>query len=175
MSRKYGTLSSEFLKAVGEATGLFRWPLEYSASWRYEQLYGSRKKFQNTVSSLKRQGFIKMIRKRDEKFIKLTSKGELELLIQKAGVKKIDKWDGKWRLLIFDIPEKAREKRDLLRGLLKRNNFAKLQASVFVSPYPLNREAVTYIKTVGLVDYIRLLKVEEINDDQNLKKHFGLK
>ncbi|MEK7161155.1 MAG: CRISPR-associated endonuclease Cas2, partial [Patescibacteria group bacterium] len=84
-------------------------------------------------------------------------------------------WDGQWRMVIFDIPEDFREKRDLLRSLLKRNQFIKLQASVFISPYALNREAIEYLNISGLKRYIRIIKIDEIDSDEDLKKRFNLK
>lgn len=175
MSKKYGTLTSELLKAIGESTGLFNWPPEYSESWQLEQIYGSRKKFQNAVSYLKHSGHIKVTQKKGKKFLSLTQKGELQMLVSKAGVEKKDKWDGKWRIIMFDIPVAANNKRNLLRSLLKRNHFIKLQASVFISPYELNREAIDYLKQSGLINFIRIIKVEELDEEKELKKRFKLK
>ena len=76
---------------------------------------------------------------------------------------------------MFDIPEESRELRNRFRLLLKQYGFKMLQASVFISPYPLNREAIAYLKETGLIDYIRILKVEEIDDDRDLKKYFQLR
>lgn len=116
-----------------------------------------------------------MVDKDNERFIKLTRSGQLEALLVKARLaEKPKKWDGKWRMVIFDIPEDSHEKRDFLRYLLKKNNFKKLQASVFINPYPLNREAVSYLKETGLIHFIRIIKVEEMDDDTDLKKHFKL-
>jgi CRISPR-associated endonuclease Cas2 len=75
---------------------------------------------------------------------------------------------------MFDIPEDHRDKRDKLRRLLKRNNFIKLQASVFISPYALNKQAVEYLKETGLDEYIRILRVDAIDKDEDLKKKFKL-
>jgi phenylacetic acid degradation operon negative regulatory protein len=104
----------------------------------------------------------------------LTDKGQLTALLQKAGIQKSPNWDGKWRVLVFDIPEGSRGKRDQFRALLKRHNFVKLQASVFISPYSLNQEAVQYLKQTGLIEFIRLMRVDEIDDDRELKKKFKL-
>ncbi len=174
MSKKYGTLSGEFLKILGKATGFFTWPIEGTEGWRYEQLYGSRRNFLNTVSHLKKRGMVKSVSRQGKNFLELTSKGQLELLLQKAVVKTVAKWDGKWRMVIFDIPEDARDKRDTLRRLLKTNQFVMLQASVFVSPFPLNREAVDYLKQTGLIAFIRFGKIEELDDDRDLRKKFKL-
>ena len=75
---------------------------------------------------------------------------------------------------MFDIPEGSKEKRAILRSLLKRNDFCKLQASVYISPFSLNREAISYLNSSGLRDYIRILKVEEMDYDKDLLKRFGL-
>jgi hypothetical protein len=175
MAKKYGTFLEEFLIAVGEATGFFEWPLEYSETWRRKQLsVRHRKKYYNVVASGKRQGFIKQISKGGKTFLQLTSKGELERLMGLMNIVKQAKWDGKWRLVVFDIPEDARDKRDQLRALLKRNGFKILQASVFINPYPLNREALSYLEKAGLMPYIRVIKVQEMDNDLDLRKKFGL-
>ena len=44
-----------------------------------------------------------------------------------------------------------------------------MQASVFVSPDALNREAVKFLKQTGLIRYIRIIKAEEMDDDGDLK------
>jgi CRISPR-associated endonuclease Cas2 len=174
MSKKYGTFTSELLSAIGEATGFFSWPPEGTSGWVRRQLR-HRKKFYNTLRSLKQKGFVKEISKSGQRFFSLTSKGELELLVRKAGLEKPKVWDNQWRIIIFDIPEDCREYRDRLRWLLRKNDFFKLQQSVFVSPYPLNREAISYLKQSGLIDYIRIIRANEIDDDRELRKRFGLR
>ena len=56
-------------------------------------------------------------------------------------------WDKKWRLVIFDIPEKKKPAREALREKLKDLGFAKLQDSVWVTPFPCENE----IKLIKLV------------------------
>lgn len=75
---------------------------------------------------------------------------------------------------MFDIPEGCKEKRNVLRILLKQNGYIKLQASVYINPYPLNREAVRYLNNSGLRSYIRIIKVEEMDFEKDLIKKFGL-
>jgi len=173
MSKKYGTFSGDLLTAVGEATGLFSWPLSFSRDYGWKR-GKSKKEIYDTIYSLKQQGLIKERLKNGKKFIALTSKGQLELLLRKAIMEKPLKWDGRWRIIIFDIPEGSRDKRDALRFLLKKNSYIKLQASVFIAPYPLNREAVDYLKQSRLIGYIRIIRADEIDDDRDLRKKFGL-
>lgn len=137
-------------------------------------LFKSTNSFEGLYYYLIRNGYIKLIDKNNERFIKITKKGELKILLEKSRLKKTAPWDRKWRVVIFDIPEESRDLRDRFRKLLKTYNFKKLQNSVFISPYALSREAITYLKETGLIDYIRILKVEEIDDDKDLKKYFNL-
>jgi CRISPR-associated endonuclease Cas2 len=173
MSKKYGTLTSELLSAIGEATGFFEWPLPGTYAWAWKQ-WRNKKALRNSVYNLKRRGLISEARKNGKRFLELTSKGELESLLSKAILEKTQVWDKQWRLVMFDIPEDAKEKRNLLRALLKRNGFMKMQASVYVSPYPLNREALVYLKQSGLNRYIRIIRANEIDDDSDLVKKYRL-
>ena len=163
------------ITALGEATGFFEWPLEYSESWRRKQLAGASKhNYYSTVRRMRGRGLIKIVKKGNKQFLALTEEGKLESLFAKGKISKPSPWDGKWRIMVFDIPEGARNKRDQLRWLLKRNNFVKLQASVFVSPFALNREAIEYLKQSGLNAYIRIIRADDIDDDTDLRKRFSL-
>ncbi len=125
---------------------------------------------------LKRRGLIKYIQYKKDKFIQLTEKGELEALMLKTRLpNKQEVWDGKWRVILFDIPEEANLKRDQFRKMLKSTGFYMFQKSVFISPYALNRDAVDYLNKSQLIKYIRILKVEDIDNDKDLKTLFGLK
>ncbi len=165
---------SEFLTAVGNASGFFEWPLEYTEAWRRKQLTGPKKKYYPVLWNAKKQGLVRQVSKNGKKFLQLTKKGELQKLVVLMNVVKQEKWDGKWRLVIFDIPEDAHDKRDRLRSLLEKHGFIKFQASVFINPYPLNREAVAYLKEVGLMPFIRIIKAEEMDSDEDLRKKFDL-
>ncbi|MDR3642170.1 MAG: CRISPR-associated endonuclease Cas2 [Candidatus Doudnabacteria bacterium] len=169
-----GIFLSEFLTAVGDATGFFEWPLQHSEGWRREQLSGVRHKYYQVVYQAKKRGLVRELSKDGRKFLQLTAKGELQKLVMSMNVIKQPRWDGKWRLVVFDIPEDARHKRDSLRWLLKKHGFKKLQASVFISPYSLNREAIIFLNRSGLMPYIRILKIEEMDNDLDLKKIFNL-
>jgi hypothetical protein len=50
-------------------------------------------------------------------------------------IKKPDRWDGRWRIIIFDIWEHRRGMRDKLRRMLQKAGFYKLQGSIWIYPY----------------------------------------
>ncbi|MFC1757127.1 CRISPR-associated endonuclease Cas2, partial [Patescibacteria group bacterium] len=67
-------------------------------------------------------------------------KRAFEFKIDEMEIKKPNIWDGKWRLVLFDVPEKRRNARDALRNKLQELGFRELQKSVFVFPYPCRDE-----------------------------------
>ena len=178
MPKKESTLINAILFSVYAAGGVLEMFIENSSPyrWRSWAIHGKDyKSYRSSVYNSRRRGLLEIENKSGKKFIKLTKKGQLEVLLAKAKMPREKNWDGKWRLIIFDIPENAKHHRDQLRDLLKKNDFRKLQASVYVNPYALNREAVQYLQETGLNEFIRILKVEEMDNDKDLKKKFNLK
>lgn len=129
------------------------------------------------ISQLKRQGLLKDYKKGGEQYLKLTQKGRIEILRYKLKHKNREAWDGKWRIVIFDIPESTREDRDFLRGQLKWLGFFELQKSVWIFPYEIKNELQEFIKLckVELNGDIRFLTIEQIDSNRDLLRHFELK
>ncbi|OGI24553.1 MAG: hypothetical protein A3E38_01935 [Candidatus Moranbacteria bacterium RIFCSPHIGHO2_12_FULL_54_9] len=90
-------------------------------------------------------------------------------------IKKLKKWDQKWRVVIFDIPEKKKVLRDVFRGWLKRLGFYKLQGSVFVYPYDCRNEFDFLVEYYQAGEYAHFIVAEEIDNEADLKKIFSLK
>lgn len=123
---------------------------------------------------LERRGLIRILKDKKGKPFELTKEGVLKALFLKARMPVRGPWDGKWRMLVFDIPERARKYRDELRLLLKQNGFKQVQQSVFLCPWPLNPAAVQYVKETGLDKYIRFFRIDKVDDEHSLRKYFVL-
>ena len=106
----------------------------------------------------------------------LTEKGKLRALTYRFDEMTIEKkdWDGKWQIVIFDIPERLRRGRDTLREKLKELGFCELQKSVFVFPYQCEDEINFIIEYFDLRRYVRVGLLEKIDNDLHLKKIFKL-
>jgi len=106
----------------------------------------------------------------------LTEKGKLRVLTYHFKKMRIEnkKWDGKWRMVVFDIPEKKRKGRDALRGELKKIGFYELQKSVFVFPYECQDEIDFVIEFFDLRKYVRFGILKSIDNELHLKKIFKL-
>lgn len=105
----------------------------------------------------------------------LTDEGErlarlLKVKLQHAAQQK--RWDGKWRVVIFDIPERIRGRRDFLRKELASLGFHQLQKSVWVTPYPLPPEFMELVGELELGKHFRVLTVERMENDRDLRAIF---
>lgn len=83
------------------------------------------------------------------------------------------KWDGKWRIFMFDIPEKHKQLRDFVSYHVKRVGFRQLQRSVFVFPYPIE-DFVVILKEIHpeLKQYTAMLEADNIDKHNDLVKLF---
>lgn len=108
--------------------------------------------------------------------IKLTKKGRLKALNdQLKNIKnKKQKWDKKWRMVAFDVPEKYKRGRDALRHKLKEIGFCELQKSVFITPYDCQKEIKLLVEFFELEKFVRFGILESIDNESYLKKSFKL-
>lgn len=96
------------------------------------------------------------------------------MAIKQAQYEKPQAWDGTWRLVIFDVPEKYRYQRDYLRDLLKGLGFFQLQKSTWITPYPIPEFFASLLEEERIIAYARILHVDEIDYDKDLREHFQL-
>lgn len=133
----------------------------------------------NAVANLRRNKFIEHIYDRQGvSTVRITKKGESKLKsfsIDILEIKKPKKWDGKWRVVMFDLPIKYKKVRDSFRFKLKQIGFIQLQKSVWVYPYPCTDELLFIADYYKVEKYIEILIVEEILNDKKLLNIFSLR
>lgn len=88
--------------------------------------------------------------------------------------RKEKKWDGKWFLVFFDVPEIQRNKRDYLRRFLRKLGFYQYQKSVYLFPYECEKEVSLIKKIVEGAKYMKYIIAEKIEDESNAKEYFKL-
>ena len=109
--------------------------------------------------------------------IVLTKDGKKKALkyqIDEIKIKKPDKWDKKWRIVIFDIPEKKKKIREALRDKLKEIGFKELQKSVFIYPYPCEDEIDFIIEVFEIRPHVRFLIVDSFTNEEQFRLKFEL-
>jgi len=84
-------------------------------------------------------------------------------------------WDKKWRILVFDIPEKRKRERRLLRYELSALGFKKMQKSVWLTPFAPDTSFVDRLNAIGkLGGNVEFLVAESISNVEKYKKLFGV-
>ncbi len=130
-----------------------------------------------TISKLKDKGLIKFEKRDGKTFARLTEKGERELSKyqwREKIIKKPARWDGKWRVIIFDIKEKRKITREELRRELINLGFLRLQNSVWIYPYECEEPMIMLKAYFRIGKDVLYMVVEKLENDKWLRKSFKL-
>jgi hypothetical protein len=142
-----------------------------------DKKYSGKQYVTRNIDSLIRSGLVMRV---------VASNGEVQLTLTKSGLweatlrrnftaSKKQKWDRKWRVVIFDIPNtKGRLRKELTRGM-RMYGFHLLQKSVWVYPYPCD-EFVDLLRVhLEVRENVLYMTVSELEGDTDLRREFGLK
>ena len=130
------------------------------------------------IGRLERSGLVTVSGEYRQRRVALTEKG-LEMVrraeFEGYEIQEPAFWDGKWRVLIFDISERRRRIRNQLRRLLQGAGFVRIQDSVWVYPYPCD-EFISLVRAhlKSGVGEMRSFVAEALESDKALREHFRL-
>ncbi|KKS01395.1 MAG: Phenylacetic acid degradation operon negative regulatory protein [Candidatus Yanofskybacteria bacterium GW2011_GWA2_41_22] len=86
-----------------------------------------------------------------------------------------ERWDKKWRVVFFDIPEELHTKRDIFRYRLKNWGFYQLQKSILVMPFKCESDIAEICSQLQIDNYVDILIAESIGaEEEEIKKIFDL-
>ncbi len=122
-----------------------------------------KRKFINLIYYLKIKGYIRIKSLGSKEAIMLTKKGISKAL--KASFKiggRVKRKDGKWIMLIFDMPEKYRKSRDLLRSILHNLGYKMFQQSVWITSYDVSEKTEKLMQLYSLDKYVKIFLIEKI-------------
>lgn len=129
---------------------------------KYKKQAG-KKKFSQLIYHLKKSNYIRVENLKGKKAIILTKRGlnkALKVSFKVGG--KTRRKDGKWIMLIFDMPAKYKKSRDLLRSILQNLGYKVFQHSVWVTPYDVFEKTEKLLQFYSLDKFIRIFLVEEL-------------
>ena len=173
----FGALAVAGVTAVAAAAPNTLQLLKYAdPDWMIKR--DPRRRLRETLSRMKRKGLIAFELRNGRNFPRLTAAGLAEARRLSLGMYAIKiplRWDKKWRVVIFDIPEKKKHMRDHVRRLVAGLGFYRLQDSVWLFPYDCE-DLITLLKADFKIgkDLLYLI-VEKIENDKSLKDWYSLK
>lgn len=182
--KRLGTIQRKILLLLlaGLALGLTRSPKKHfwilkqiPKEWRKE----NRQALERAINSLYISHLVEEKDNRDGTTTLILSENgkqrALRFNIDKMEIKKPVYWDKKWRIIMFDIPEKLRRLRDSLRLHFKEIGLIELQKSVFIFPYPCSKEIEFILEFYNTRKYVRFILAEKVDNQLHLMKKFNLK
>ena len=132
----------------------------------------------NTLYRLQSKGFIIWVQYKRHRVVRLTPNGREKLrrsLLYEYKIKEpAYSWDGKWRIIIYDIIELRRGLRDRLRQQLQFIGFKQLQKSVWIFPYACEELIILLKADFKIGKDILYIVAEDIENDRHLRKLFNL-
>lgn len=183
MARVKGTVSQEILRSLLKG-GAFVLAAQSPRFWmkayagKFHSLGFRDQEVRDAFAYLRRKNLLYTEKRGKQVYIRLTQEGEQEagkFQINKLVIPRQRKWDKRWRLIVFDIPEKLKIKREAFRGKLKELGFLQLQKSIWVYPYPCEKQVKLLREFFTLTpEHLRVLEVEKIEEDSLLRKFFKL-
>lgn len=137
-----------------------------------------KKKFCDTFTRLQKRGLLTVEKSGHNLKITLTPKGERlagYMQIDKLEIKRPQKWDGFWRLILFDISNLKTQKRNAFRGILREVGFIPLQKSVWAHAFDCIAEIELLKDFFGLREgEVRLILAKTIGSDDRLRQRFHI-
>lgn len=150
----------------------------------------SENSFYTALARLKRR---RLIARTSDRMYELTQSGEyasLKAYVRKEftegekmkpsyakaseGHSRVREWDGRWRIVLFDIPESKRPLRDYVRGVLKRQGFREFQRSMWIYPHKLPSFISKFLADPQMRRYTRVITSYDIDYDEDLRRLFRL-
>ena len=147
----------DFFEEVAGGCGL--------SSWCYREVYGfvpsrfRKTNFTRLVARNLKTGDLEKIVKNGEIYLRLTSQGQNKIR-RDFPVFSFSKksWDGKWRIVTFDIAELDRYLRESLREKLRDLGFGMLQKSVWLTPHDILADFQEFLENKGLSSYVYIME-----------------
>lgn len=164
----FGTI---FAKSSSKGGNFYRQPINNYFRWREKDQINYAKKYYY----LKKKKLIRTFIKNKKTYVELTVKGKKRALYycqKKIAIKRAKKWDGKWRIIIFDIPESRKFKRDTLRNRLKFLGLIEIQKSVYVYPFDFKRELDFLVGWLVIYKYAKYIIGDIIQGEEIIIKTF---
>lgn len=130
----------------------------------YETMNYTPQTIRNLLSKLKKGKYIKSL---NRSIYQITSLGK-EIVTSSYTNKNYynEKWDGKWYIILMEIPEVERKKRDVFRRNLIQLGFGQLYKSTYIYPWDISQAVINIIDSLEIEEYVTILASNEfiLND-----------
>ena len=140
--------------------------------------YRVNEKVRSALTGLAQKGLIVFEERGGKRYARITEKGTRALVIEQYKTRmkfeRKPRWDSRWRIVMFDIPERRRGVRDHLRNTMRSLGFVRLQDSAWVFPYDCE-DVIALLKADARIgSAVLYIIADSIENDRGLRENFGL-
>lgn len=165
-SLPYGTSLSKMLYLLEKRQGN-----SFTNASQTETNQRIKRNFNDFLYRLRKDNLIAETEKNQGHFFQLTQKGKIALKKLESNNLPASKYasvgEDTWKIIIFDIPEKERNKRFWLRSALKNLKFKMVQKSVWVGKVKLPSQ---FIQDLGKINILSFIEIFSITKTGSLKQ-----
>lgn len=130
--------------------------------WLWTPIKYSRKRYRGLMARMEREGLVQRVIIDGLVHYRLAQKGKVQIKKSFSVLNNhSETWDGFWRLVIFDVAETERQKRDELRRELVKMGFGWLQNSIYISAFEFQPQLINYLEAQNLTDKAMLLEAKQ--------------
>lgn len=136
-----------------------------------------RYRVRQALSGLQKKKMVRIISRKGHDVVEITALGKnrvLEYDLENIKLNHKQKWDGKWRIVMFDIPQTKKRVRDAVSFKIKDIGMYPIQKSVFVFPHKCKDEIDFVGEIFGVRRNIIYIEASHIDDAEKVKRHFGI-
>ncbi len=130
-----------------------------------------------TLRRMQKEKLVKIVERGGEQVVELTKNGKRRIIkysLETLSIEKPASWDGRWRLVLYDVPHRRRQLRDIFRQSLKGLGFYQLQESVWLYPYPCEQQVTFLREFYGVGSEVLYIVAIKLEDDLPYRTYFGL-
>ncbi len=127
------------------------------------------------LTILKRDRLISVGENGEEMTFVLAEGGKQRIVrgkLDELEIKRPKKWDKKWRMVLFDVPEKHKAAREALRQKLRDLGFLQIQKSCFVHPFECRDEIDFVTECFDVPHHVMYVVAESLEGESTFRKHF---
>lgn len=152
-----------FLKGVPKKYENRRWMEEFLED------KNKRQKIHSALANLKRRGYLQKQKFEKSYGFILTPKAQKKIFSLQLKIQKREKFPHNEQLMIFfDIPERFKYKREMLRNKLKDLGFDQLQKSIWITSNNVTKDIWSIVKDFDIENGVQMLKVKNIKIDKSI-------
>lgn len=137
----------------------------------------NRSYLRRTIERMHQEKLVEIREQQGEQVVELTAMGKRRIIkcsLETLSVETPKSWDGRWRMVLYDVPHGKKHLRDVFRQALLRLGFYQLQESVWIYPYPCEKQVSFLREYYGVGNEVVYAVATTLEDDDPYRTYFGI-